>query len=268
MSALLGFLLLSPLSQVTPMPTEYASELKKLGAKVTYNDEGTPIGVFLSAFGRFSRADVTNVFKLDRLETLIVEYPIFGDRECAGLIQLSSLRRLDLSGNRFVTHRGMVHIGKFRTLQVLTLDNTRLDDRGLKALCGIATLKQLGVRNTRITSAGLVHIKNLRRLQVLALAKTRVDSRGVAHMSGHPTIEALHLYDTLVDDSGLKHLASLKNLKQVHLDNTRVTAVGVKSLRDALPDCTVFWNDNKKESAESGKGDTKGKAEEKTGTIP
>lgn len=243
-------LLLGFLSQVATDRCPYVAELENLGATVVRNRKGQPTGVLLPQSGRFDRSDVGKVFQLGSIETLIVAHPIFTDRECGELIQLRSLRRLELSSNLRISSRGMALIGNVPTLEVLSLDNTRLDDQGLAGISRIPTLKELWIRGTDITNAGLLHIRRLECLEVLDVSETDIDSAGLAFIRGHPRIEAIVLDDTGVDDEGLSHLATLQRLTTLYLHDTLVTAQGLSSLRHALPKCRVYW---KGEEVESGK---------------
>lgn len=97
----------------------------------------------------------------------------------------------------------------------LRLNETPLDDNGLREVARFSTLQTLYLYRTRLTDGGLKELVALKNLQELDLGQNAVT------------------------DAGLTHLAELKALRSLSLRGTQVTETGVNGLRQALPECKI-----------------------------
>jgi hypothetical protein len=76
----------------------------------------------------------------------------------------------------------MVHIGRLRWLNGLSLYHTSVTDHGLAQLERLTELRELDLRNTRVSDAGLAHLKGLHDLRTLLVEGTNVTDAGVADL--------------------------------------------------------------------------------------
>ncbi len=97
----------------------------------------------------------------------------------------------------------------------LDLNDSDLDDDGLKSISQLSNLTKLNINRTKITDAGLDAIMDLEQLMVL------------------------NLYGTAISDKGLEKLESLKSLESLYLWQTQTTKEGIEALRAALPNCKI-----------------------------
>ena len=97
----------------------------------------------------------------------------------------------------------------------LDLNDTDLDDNGLKSLSQLSNLTKLNINRTKITDAGLTSVANLERLIVL------------------------NIYGTAVTDAGLEKLSDLKTLESLYLWQTKTTPEGIEKLKASLPNCKI-----------------------------
>jgi internalin A len=122
------------------------------------------------------------------------------------------------------------HVGRFASLQDLSLGNTQVTEAGLAHLKGLTGLKLLSLSNTQVTDAGLAHLKGLTRLEHLYLENTRVSDAGLEHLKGLTRLKDLLLNGADVTDGGLVHLEGLSNLRWLSLGGTQVTDAGIATL--------------------------------------
>ncbi len=82
---------------------------------------------------------------------------IVGDHGDESLKRLAVFPRLkNLYANcPAITNEGLEHIGRSRSLQMLSLRDTRIDDDGIRHLAGLDNLVVLWLNNTNVTKAGV-----------------------------------------------------------------------------------------------------------------
>jgi len=148
-------------------------------------------------------------------------------------------------------------------LQVLSLRDTRISDKGVAYLLQMRELERLSLQSTEVGDGCLSHIVQLRSLVDLDLSLTRVadiqvlsslpnlrglylykcpitDGALLSLTSRRPNIEALSLIGcTSVTDRGIRDLYDMPSLRYVGLTGTQVTEQAVNRLRKALPQCHV-----------------------------
>lgn len=78
-------------------------------------------------------------------------------------------------------------------------------------------------------------------LRELDLNEDKVTDAGLEHLKGLVHLQSLDLSSNNVTDSGLAHLKGLAGLHELGLCDTQVTAEGVKSIKRALPKCSIDW---------------------------
>jgi len=118
-------------------------------------------------------------------------------------------------------------------------------DAALEQLGGLSQLRVVAraaeLKSDRITGAGLESLANLSELEKLDLSDTNITDAGLKHLSRLIHLSDLNLRDTRISDAGLDHLTGLKNLHYLSIGLTRVTHDGADRLRQALPECKVYW---------------------------
>lgn len=117
--------------------------------------------------------------------------------------------------NSLVTDEDLENLKPLTKLTDLELGWTKIGDKGLAHLEGLANLEYLGLYNTKVTDAGLKSMAPLKRLRRLFLASTRVT------------------------DAGLVHLEGLSRLEELRLGQTGVSKAGADRLRKCLPKCQI-----------------------------
>ena len=140
-------------SKADATPTEQIDILKKLGARITLDEQKRVIEVNLR------ERNVT-------------------DADLAHLKGLHHLQELDLTRTR-ITGAGLVHIKDLPALRKLFLTQTKVDDAGIENLRGMKTLGFIGLSGTKITDAALTHFRELTELRQVFCLGTGVTDAGV-----------------------------------------------------------------------------------------
>jgi len=123
------------IARADPDSPEQIDKLKRLGAKVTLDDEKRVIGVNLG----------------ERKIT---------DADLVHLKGLTHLQELDLTRTK-VTTDGLVNLKDLMTLKKLYLTDTKVDDSGIAHLKGMKSLEVLGLSGTMVSDAALEHLDDL-----------------------------------------------------------------------------------------------------------
>jgi arylformamidase len=139
------------ISKVDAGPTEQIDSLKKLGARITVDEQKRIVGVNLG----------------ERKVT---------DSDLVHLKGHHHLQELDLTRTQ-VTGKGLVHIKDLPALRKLFLTQTKVDDAGIENLKGMRTLTLIGFSGTKITDAALDHLREMTELrQVFCLGNGVTDA--------------------------------------------------------------------------------------------
>src|SRR5262249_37556654 len=77
-----------------------------------------------------------------------------------------------------LTDTGFAHIEKFRSLQVLIIEESQVTDAGLKHLAGLSDLEALGLRGTRLTDDAGPHLAKVLNLMSLDVGNTGIGDEG------------------------------------------------------------------------------------------
>jgi hypothetical protein len=152
-SELMWTFLDSHLSRADPSATEPIDHLRKLGARITFDDHKRVIGVNLS----------------ERRVT---------DADLVYLKGLAHLLELDLTRTR-ITGPGLVNVKDSTSLRRLFVTDTKVDDAGLAHLKGLKSLELIGLSGTRITDGALAHLRELTGLKQVLCLGTAVTDAGV-----------------------------------------------------------------------------------------
>lgn len=159
--------------------------------------------------------------KLPALREIVLHDRDLGAAGLDALRAISTLRRLELSGN--AADPSFAGLAALAALEQLRLHYPELDDRAAAELGRLVALRDLDLAHSQISDVGLAHFAALANLQVLVLSHTRVTNRGLAALSGLRHLRQLHLDHTDVVDAAVAHLTPLAELQTLRLDHTLVT---------------------------------------------
>lgn len=129
---------------------------------------------------------------------------------------------------------------------VVNLSNTHVNEAQLEHISSLKRVQWVNLLKTQVTDTGLRKLVDLPDLKQLWLLETQVTDAGLQHIRTMDGLEFLGLNGTNVTDAGVPEIAAMKNLSAMDLRNTKVTANGVATLRKALPNCRINWNDSAK----------------------
>jgi arylformamidase len=134
-------------------PAQQIDKLKKLGARITLDDQKRVIGVNLGERG------VT-------------------DADLVHLRGLQHLQELDLTRTK-ITGAGLVNVKDLTTLRKLFVTETKVDDSGIAHLKGLKNLELVGLSGTKISDSALDHLRELTQLKRIFCLGTGVTDAGV-----------------------------------------------------------------------------------------
>src|SRR5580704_6441487 len=129
-----------------------------------------------------------------------------------------------------VDDRWLKQVRRMTSLRSLGLQQTQITDRGIASLVPLAELEYLGLSDTAIGDAGLEHIRGLTRITNLSLDGTQVTDDGLECLVEMTKMISLDLSRTTLRGPGLKHLADMKNLWWLNLDSTQLDDEGLAQL--------------------------------------
>jgi len=136
-----------------PATTEQVAKLKKLGARITHDDQNRIIGIHLG------------------------ERPVV-DADLVHLRGLQHVQELDLTRTR-VTGPGLTNLKDLTALKKLFLTDTKVADAAMVHLKGLKNLGLLGLSGTKIGDAGLSHLESLSQLKQVFCIGANVTDAGV-----------------------------------------------------------------------------------------
>ncbi len=139
-------------------------------------------------------------------------------RDLSSLSQLGGdqLWLLDV-GDVPATDSDLRAVTRFRRLEVLLLNGTRVTDAGLESLCAITSLRVLSLSDTRVTDHGTPAMASIPGLEELLLYGTEVTDDGLAALATHPTLSVLDLRKTRVRGAGIRHLTGMPALRELRV---------------------------------------------------
>jgi hypothetical protein len=156
-----------------------------------------------------------------RLDTGLAVQSGISDRGMVHLGKMRSLEHLRLPST--ITDNGLVHLGQSKSLKSLNLKDNDISDKGLAGLGKIKSLESLIIWRPRardgvITDKGLAYLSKLPNLKSLEFGwrgKPNFTEEGLKHLSRIKSLEELHLGAAVITNSELAHLAKLTNLRSL-----------------------------------------------------
>ncbi|CAI5458034.1 unnamed protein product [Closterium sp. Yama58-4] len=148
------------------------------------------------------------------------------------IFKLSQLQRLSLR-TMAVSDEYLEGIGAVKSLQHLSLTNSKVTDAGLQNLTGLS-LKTLELNACQgITAAGMAHVGRLTSLESLLWGDVNTGGDGLQHLSSLINLK-LHVLPPGITDSAMEHVRHLTALQHLDMTASAVTEDGVKWLK-SLP---------------------------------
>jgi internalin A len=132
----------------------------------------------------------------------------------------------------WVTDSDMPMLAQMKELKRLDLSQTRISDRGLRALKTAPSIEQLNLSFAeQITDEGAATVKDWKQLRRLNLRGTKITDSTLEFLSGVPSLEWLDIGWAQITDTGLGHLASLTNLRHLAMGGNKLTDTSLQFLR-------------------------------------
>ncbi|MDA9961469.1 PA14 domain-containing protein [Opitutales bacterium] len=216
--------------------------------------------------------DFICIGKLTSLETLIFDGCKFEGKYLQHLVNLQQLQTLNLSAALMrnspeSTDAALAHIGKLKNLRHLNLEYATISDVGLAHLSGLQELRRLEIPSP--TDEELARLSGFGKLEYLRIFRPELKGTGFAHLRTLKNLRQLVLKEGHLSENLFPNLAKVSSLSQVNLWGTggfsakhvdelaalkdlklldlrrsflgqqEFTAQDVKSLKAALPGCTI-----------------------------
>jgi len=178
--------------------------------------------------------------KLANVHSVTFNCP-FEETETLDFLPLvDDLRELTFSHPGSIDDDVMANVAKCRTLKKLAVIGGVSDD-GFKNIESLHSLEILTVFLPQLTDEGVAVLGRLQKLRQVALAGSKVTDKGLVVLASLPKLEVLNLNGTGVTDKSEKLFMALPSLKILRIEGTGVTRSTASRLREAMPNCTVFW---------------------------
>ena len=130
--------------------------------------------------------------------------------------RLTGLQMLSLKDTG-VTDKGFEHLRPLRSLRVLEIGESSITSRGLSVLKDLPALEYLEL-NTGVTDAGLRQVSQLSNLRWLRIADGKMWGPGLAELVKLPRLERLCIHGSNpISDRHIKYLEGLTQLKGLTL---------------------------------------------------
>lgn len=176
---------------------------------------------------------ITSIASLVRLKNLreLSLGSCRGIHDFTPLQQLKRLEKLDLSNCEI--QGNLQWIASVTSLQVLSLEQTRIEDNDLRYICQLPLLQALSLFYCeRISNKGLLFLKELS-LTVLNLTScSGISDEGLIHLQDQVLLRKLSLRRTRVTEKGFQTLSKLVSLQILNLSSLPQAYMTVEILKN------------------------------------
>jgi len=190
------------------------------------------------------KPDLDDLKRIPKLRTLSLSGKKYNDEAAQAIADtFQSLESAYLRGTS-ITNAGVEHLAKIKTLKILTLDDSLVDDGMADAIRKMKQLTWLSVENCAVGDDTLAALSDCPDMWYVYLANTQVTDKGIAHLSKLKKPLALYLAECkLVTDASIESLAQLSKSGNLHINLQRsgITEKGARQLQAALPDAQISW---------------------------
>jgi Leucine-rich repeat (LRR) protein len=160
------------------------------------------------------------------------------DLAVAALRGLTDVDYLSLEDSR-VTEKGLEVVAGLKSLTKLNLRNTPVRD--FSRLEELPALEMLMVDFSKARDADFGTLARLPRLRQLSASRTQMSDAGVAELSKIKTLEELNISYAMLGEHGLAPLQGHANLKLLVLENSQYNLADLEAFRASVPGCKVVW---------------------------
>ena len=154
-------------------------------------------------------------------------------------------------------------------LSLLSLNDTKVDNRCLKFLAAAPSLEGLGVAGTNIDNGGVACLKDYPKLTLIGLDRTKITDRGVRYLCRSKHLTSVSFFGTAISDRSCEYLAALPELESLDVSNTAITDGGLAILA-TIPSLTTLNVEGTATTALFARSKVKlnGRSSKPTGTQP
>lgn len=167
---------------------------------------------------------VSQLASFPALEQIRCAQTRVGDAELKHLENLKTLRAIDLSDCNRVTPAGLESLAKCPKLAFLKVWGKSIGNNSMATVASMKSLKVLGLVDTAVDDQGIKQLAGLD-LREIHLFRTSVGDEGVKVLAAMPNMVTMNLRDTRVSDKALEYIANLKQLRK--LDLSECTSPGI-----------------------------------------
>jgi len=146
------------------------------------------------------------------------------------LFKEDDLVKLDLTGNEYVNSDFLPFIKHLKSLKTLFLDDTGVDDKGIKVLESLPNLVFLRLDHTKISGQALAKSTVINYVHRLSFSANQGTSALLQAVMDKKNIDELRLDDTTLSREDLEALAKMPHLSKLDVNNCRVGDAGLKIL--------------------------------------
>jgi Leucine-rich repeat (LRR) protein len=138
------------------------------------------------------------------------------DDAMAAFKERADIQGLNLYGQSMLTDQCLKYIVHL-PLHRLCLQNTRIDDQGLKEIAKMRSLEELDLSYTRISPAGLSYLKDLKHLHIISVSYGAGNDDGLANLGRMQSLQTIKIARAAITENGLLRLSALKDLNTLIL---------------------------------------------------
>jgi hypothetical protein len=147
----------------------------------------------------------------------------------------------DVGSTTDFDHRGLAWTAWLRSCRYARFDN--ITSQGLKSICQLKTLEQVSLSDSRIDEESFAFLATLPHLEKLTICHCSIKDDGLNHLSGMKPLRRLLLHNSDVVDESMDLLASCTQIEELSLFHTAVTDAGIKKLKtmSGLRSINLMW---------------------------
>lgn len=183
--------------------------------------------------------------ELPNLTHLSLGQTVVNDDGLLTLAKLSRLSEIDIS-NTEAYGNGLAALGKKGAnapIRVVRAGNSQIGYQGFVVFKEFSDLEEVYASNASVTDGSLEGLKGATKLRILDIASNNVSDEGLKNLSSSRGLEELMLRENrLISDATLTRLKKYSNLVKLNLEQTACTLKGVQGLKKALPNCTIYFD--------------------------
>jgi hypothetical protein len=226
-------------AKYTPQQTAAARKLvTQLGGRLQEDAGGNVISIDMAA-GRTWADDyqMDQILVFPTLKALVVEGPGITDQLVPRIAEQQNLTSLTLK-NTLVDDDGIAQLVDLKSLKVIELRVAPVvSDRAMESLVKLPKLRAVRLVGGNITDRGVATLLQAPKLYELDVRNCRnVTKAGIEQIAGKGTVRVLKIGGPKVNDQTLGIVAAMKTLVGLGLDNGDISDVGLIKLDRLSPE--------------------------------